>query len=87
MKTAFFKKQNAVITRASDDPKRPQNFWDDLGVIPIFWDDPNFSGVIWGQSQKNPKNPKATEKIGMFWDEFYFWDDPKPSQKIPDFLG
>jgi len=61
-----------VITRASDDPKRPQIFWDDLGVIPIFLDDPNFLGAFPRESQKIPKNPKATEKFGMFWDEFCF---------------
>ena len=37
----------------------------------VLYDDPKFSGVIWGQSQKIPKNPKAIEKIGMFWDEFF----------------
>ena len=90
-----------MITRASDDPKRPQNFWDFLGVIPIFWDDPNISGAIWGQSQKIPKNPKANKKIGFFWDENIFWggipkkeiqfqniwDDFGLAQKIWDFLG
>ena len=76
-----------MSTRASDDPKRPQIFWDDLGVIPIFWDDPNISGAIWDESQKIPKLPKANKKTGIFWDEFFIFGIFPKRNSFPKNLG